>query len=593
MQNKVKLLLLLVSLLFSQICTLTAEAKGKDDKLLMQRINVLNMGVLEYPSAIEERSDIPFKLLVDEEYQKMLGDTVDYEKFRPALIFFEKGFQAPVSGQKRVQFPYITVTVMSGTYRFPKELSQVQKETLENNIRQDVQANLEGTGFTIKKWEPFAFNRINGLFSIAYSYEQVLNGKDVTNNISTYLYDSDVQLQITLSAPKKEYKKWLTYYNSMVPTFARSINISDIATLYYPTTVAERKDVPFKYLVDDEFKKILGDSIDYEKFRPGLLFLDRNFEITDTTKVDPFGNISINVVPEFYDRVLDKDSLKIDVLKERIKANVQSNIDSTAYKITRWGDFTVDEIKGLPMLRYSYQQKMEGKEANDIRAAYIFDKTMQVQMTVSAPEGVAAKWNDIYDTILGSYERLQAIPGRGTIVYPAGLEERSDIPFVKLVDNESKKKLGDSIDYEKFRPTRLFLKKSFNENDPLQLADFGSITITDRNGDFTRLNDSDSVSSDVIEKEFRASVERNLLSTNYKLVNWDSFEIEQKNGCRHISYSYTQQIDGAEPKHIATTHIFTNNSQTTIVLTCSDSEYSFWKPEYDSMVDSFRLIGWR
>ncbi len=376
-------------------------------------------------------------------------------------------------------------------------------------------------------------------------------------------------------------------------SFVRSVNIADIGIVSYPTTIADCKDIPFKYLVDKEFKKILGDSIDYEQFRPGLLFLDRNFEIGDSTNVAPFGSISLNVTPEYNKRILNKDSIRIDILEQNIKAGVQSNIDSTTYKINSWGDFYLTETQGLPTLMYSYQQQKEGDAPSDIYSACIFDKTLQIQMTASSPESESTKWKSIFDNILSSYNRLQPIAGRGTVMYPLDLEERSDIPFVKLVDAESKKKLGDSINYEQFRPKCLFLKKNFNENDSLQLADFGSITISDRVGNFARLSHPDSISIDSIEFEMKASVERNLKNTHYKLVSWDSFETKLKNGCRYITYSYTQQIDGAEPKRIVCTSVYTDASQTQFILTTSDSDYLFWKPQYDTLTDSFRLQGWR
>ncbi len=203
--NKIKQVLLIVLLSFP----LVYVSAQKNKKLEVQDINVLNIGSLTYPSAIEERSDIPFKTLVDEQYRKLLGDTVDYEKFRPALIFFEKGFTPPVEGQKKVTFGYISVTVITGKYRFPKELTDVQKQKLQHSVRNDIDTNLAGTDIKVKKWDSFDFNRINGLFAMQYTYQQAVKGKDLTNIATTTMYDSDVQLQVSLSAPKKEYKKWL------------------------------------------------------------------------------------------------------------------------------------------------------------------------------------------------------------------------------------------------------------------------------------------------------------------------------------------------------------------------------------------------
>lgn len=559
----------------------------------LNKIDILSTGSITYPANLEERSDIPSKLLVDEEFKKHMSDSVDYEKIRPTLIFLKKGFVVPQPNEKKMSFGYITVTALSGRYRFPKEISESQKAKMESNIRQEVDTNIIGTQFKIKKWNPFEFKKINGLVAIQYSYEQTLNGKNQSNIRITNLYDTDVQLQIVLSAPKKEYDKWLVYYNQIIESFNRKINIADIATLEYPTDIQDRKDIPFKYLVDNEFKKILGDSIDYEPFRPQLLFLNRNFVLSDSTNMPAFGNISINIAPKYNNRNIKKDSLRLDVLENNIKQAVLKNLDSTDYKINKWGEFRIEELGGIPAIRYSYQQQLRGEDVSEVYSTYIFDKSAQIQISMFSPLSTLPDWKKRYETILNSYKRLIPIPNVGTIYYPAKLEERSDIPFTMLVDKESKKKLGDLIDYERFRPTLLFLKDDFNENDPTQLESFSSITITAKEGDFSKLSDPESIQIDTIEFELKASVERNLKNTGYSLTGWDSFNSQLKNGCRMISYSYTQQLHDAEPKHICMTYFYTPTTQIQMVLTSSQSEYTFWRTEYDQMIESFRLLGWR
>lgn len=590
--NKIYTTLIFLLLLLVQSNNLV----GKDIlNTPLKRIDILNVGSISYPANLEERSDIPFKVLVDKEFQKLMPDTVDYEKFRPTLLFFEKGFVAPqpILTEKKVSFGYISITALSGNYRFPKEISEVQKAKIESNIKQDVDTNLEGTQFQIKKWNPFEFKNINSLVAIQYSYEQTLKGKDQTNITTTNLYDSDVQLQIVLSAPKKEYNKWLGYYNQIIETFSRKVNIGDVAIFEYPTDIQDRKDIPFRHLVDNEFKKILGDSVDYEQFRPGLLFLKRDFAISDTTNVPAFGNISFNILPEYNTRTLKADSINLSVLENNVKRSVQHNIDSTDYKIKRWGEFKVVELGGVPAVQYSYEQQLRDEEASEVYATYLFDKSAQIQVGMSSPLSTLSDWKLRYEKILESYKRLIKVPNAGTMFYPTNLEERSDIPFVMLVDRESKKKLGDSIDYERFRPALLFLKSNFNENDSTQLQSFSSITISVKNGEFSKLSSPDSINTDTIEYELKASVERNLRNTGYSLTSWDSFNSSVKDGSRIISYSYSQQLNGLEPKRICVTYFYTPILQIQIVLTSSESEYTFWKPEYDRMIESFRLSGWR
>lgn len=570
------------------------SSKEKRTTVPLKRVEVLTVGSIVCPIGVEERSDIPFKLLVDEEFRRIMSDSIDYENYRPTLVFLEKGFEVLNSTDKKRSFGSISVTVLSGKYRFPKEMSDIQKAKIENNIKMEVDSNLINTQFRVKRWNPFEFKKINELTAIQYSYEQTLNGKNPTRIITTNLYDSDVQLQIVLSAPQKEYKRWLSYYNQLLETFQRKINIADIATFEYQTHIQDRKDIQFKFLIDNEFKKVLGDSVNYEKFRPDLLFLDRNFTITDSTNVAPFGSISFSLIPQHNARVLKADSLNAELLQENMKKSVEENLASTDYKIKSWGDFKVSELQGLPAFQYSYEQQLKDKEPLKVYATYIFDKSEQIQLTMSSPLSSLPEWKNNYDNILASYQRLIKIPNSGgTMFYPTSLEERSDIPFAKLVDKESKKKFGDSIDYERFRPESVFLKRNFNENDSTDLETFSSITISTKKGDFTKYSNLDSLKIEDLEAEIKANVERNLQNTGYRVTNWDSFKSSKDNGVRTVSHAYTQQLDGSGSKYIAVTSFYTKKQRIQVILTASENEYPLWKAEYDRMVNSYRLSGWR
>lgn len=591
MMSKVKIVLFIF---FLATVSFSVQAFAKDSKPVLKGINVSNVGILSYdPSFMEERSDIPFKNVVDEEYIKLLGDTIDYEQFRPTLIFFEESFQPSLPGDPRKQIGNIVVTANYGKYRFPKDLTEEQKKALENDIRQNAEFNLKGTQYQIKKWMPFEFTRINGLFAISYSYEQTLGGKNPSVIKAASLYDNDVFLNIVLSAPKKEMKKWIPHFNSMVTSFVRTANIANQAVVTYPTSINNRNDIPFKYLVDSEYRNVLGDSIDYEQFRPGLLFLDRNFEIKDSLNIAPFGSLSMNVIPDQNNKVPDLSAIDIDALKQNIMGEVQANIEPTDYVIIRWGDFRLNEIKGLPALEYSYQQQKPGKDPVEVYVTNIFEKSMQIQIIASSPASGVNNWKTIYDDLLSSYQRLSYIPSVGTIIYPSELEERNDIPLIKLIDDESKKKIGENIDYEQFRPASIFLTKHFNENDSIQLQNFGSITISNKRGAFDMLKDAMPSQLDSVQNNIEELVTRNLAGTDYKVRNWNCFNVRYNSGYTLVSYEYTQQIDGQEPKCLDTTLIITPTSQTQIQLTCKDDEYSFWKAQYDAMVQSFRLEGKR
>lgn len=564
------------------------------DKSDSKKIEIFNIGTITYPSNIEERSDIPFKNLVDEEFRNLLGDTIDYEKLRPSLIFFTKDFECPsLDSKEKKQFGYISLTALTGTYQMPKVLSEEQKKGLENNIKKNVLESINGTAFKVTKWYPFQFKEINGLSAIQYHYEQSLNGKNKTDVEATYIYDNDIQFQLMLAAPKKEYKMWLSYYNEMQGSIKRKMNVSNVLTFEYPTIVQNKKDIPFKYLVDKEFRQILGDSIDYEQFRPNLLLLDRNFTITDSLNIAPFANITLNYIPSYEESTPSIDSTNIAALEQNIKRNIEQNLEGTNYKVTKWNPFVITNTQGLPTLQYSYEQQLGKDEPSEVYASYIFDKSGQIQFGMSSPKKDAEQWKSTYNSLISSIERLLPISGVGSILYPISIEERNDIPFATLVDEQSKKKLGDSIDFEQFRPMHIFLKKGFNENDPSDIESFNSITVNISYGDFSDICNKDSIADNVIEENIKASVIRNLSNTDYVLTKWNSFDIKNKPEARTISYAYVQELEGESPKYVATTYLYTTNSQTTITLTCAESDYPEWFLEYERMINSFKPLGWR
>lgn len=589
--NQMRLnLYVLISLVFS--ISVTASTYKGD--LNTKKIEIGAIGTFQYDSSfLEERSDVPFKNLLDDEFIKLYPDTVDFEAYRPALIFFEKGFVPASSGQEKPYVGNISVSMFSGKYQFPEVLSDDQKTILKDNIQQNIEQNLKGTSFSIVKWNEFELKRLNGLFVVSCSYELKSANKKTSLVNCVYLYDKDMMLNVILSVPKKQAKKWTPYFNDFIKSFKRKMNIADRAIFEYPTTISNNVDIPFRYLLDNEFKKVLGDSVDYDQFKPGLLFLDHKFAIADTLNVPAFGCITVNVEPVSRNRDLNKDSINMDLFETKMKAIVSDNIVDTDYKILEWGDFILKEVSGLPCVEYSYKQQLGQKEPVLVKSANVFDKDMQVIISESAPLSEANEWADAYDFVLSSYKRLLPIKGRGTIVYPVDLEERSDIPFVKLVDKESKQKMGESVDYEKYRPTNLFLKKHFDENDSIQLQDFGSIVITDKAGSFDLYQNPDKQLQDSIINESKAMVERYLSGTNYKLVEWGPFEFSHKKGYSYFTYAYTHQLEGKEPIIVCATLVSTSKGQTQFSLTCKESEYLFWKPQYDEIVASFRLDGER
>lgn len=558
-----------------------------------KKIDIFNIGTISYPTDIEERSDIPFENLIDPEFRKLLNDSTDYDKLRPSLIFLKKDFDSTVLGKEKVSFGYISLTALTGTYQIPRILSDEQKKGIEENIKKNTLNNLNGTSFKITKWYPFQFTEINGLPAVQYHYEQSLKGKSKTEISATFIYDNDIQFQLVLASPKKEYKKWVSYYEEMQKSINRKINVANAITFEYPTTIQNKKDIPFKYLVDKEFSQILGDTIDYEPFRPNLLFLDRNFAIEDSLNIAPFANITLNYIPNHGDPIELIDSTTIATIENKIKQNIEGNLAGTNYKISKWNPFIATYTQGLPSLKYSYEQQLGEEEPSEIYAYYIFDKLGQIQFGMSSPKETVDEWKATYESLISSTERLLSISGVGSVLYPKDIEERNDIPFATLVDEQSKIKLGDSIDFEQFRPAHIFLKKGFDENNPSDLESFNSITINASYGDYSKICNKDSIADNIVEENTKASVIRNLSNTSYLLTKWDSFSIKNEPESRIVSYTYVQEIEGEEPKYIATTYLYTASCQITFTLTCAESDYDEWLPEYERLVKSFKPLGAR
>lgn len=179
------------------------------------------------------------------------------------------------------------------------------------------------------------------------------------------------------------------------------------------------------------------------------------------------------------------------------------------------------------------------------------------------------------------------IKGIVELKYPSALEERTDIPFEKLVDPEYKKSLPDTIDYESFRPHKIFLERGFDANDPEQLKDFSNIVM---NANEINGFDANALSEDMIRQiseNVRTAIEQNTSKTTYRIENWKSYPVTEINGAKAFRYEYSQTdtVTGKTTK-LHMTYLFKNNRQFEILLTSSPRNFDHWLALYNQMVNT-------
>ena len=122
---------------------------------------------------------------------------------------------------------------------------------------------------------------------------------------------------------------------------------------------------------------------------------------------------------------------------------------------------------------------------------------------------------------------ITSIDGIADISYPSAVEERNDIPFVKLIDPEVRKSIPDSVDVEIYRPGKIFLAKGFNADDPAQLKNFSNIVIS---GNVIDGFNSDNLTDEAVTQistSVKASVEQNAAQSSFLISDWTDKTAEE------------------------------------------------------------------
>lgn len=181
---------------------------------------------------------------------------------------------------------------------------------------------------------------------------------------------------------------------------SQSVNVHGIATVSYPTDVEIRNDIPFELLINQDDKKLLPDSVDYEKFRPNLILLKKGFNEKDSEQLKEFPNIVINALAldGFDDSILETEYTAS--LINKVHDVILQNAERTSSSISNWNALPIGKINGMKVLRFEYKLESQNKKVLNIIMSYLFKDNKQVEVTLSAPDKDLKNWLGIYNDIL-------------------------------------------------------------------------------------------------------------------------------------------------------------------------------------------------
>ncbi len=170
---------------------------------------------VSYPDDVEIRNDIPFELLVNQDDRKLLPDSVDLEKFRPHLILLQKGFDEKKPEQLK-QFPSIVVKALTFDRFDASVLKAEDIALLSNKMRELIVQNAGRTSATVSDWNTFPVAKIKDATVLKFGYKLENKDKKILNITVSYLFKGNKQVEVTLSAPDKDLKKWTAIYDEVL-----------------------------------------------------------------------------------------------------------------------------------------------------------------------------------------------------------------------------------------------------------------------------------------------------------------------------------------------------------------------------------------
>lgn len=211
MRKNIIFAILLIAVILGLIQLHTVSLENEKSQV----INIKGITNITYPPSIEARNDIPFELLINPEDKRQLSDGINYEEFRPNLILLQKGFNEKDSLQLK-EIPNIIVNALSLEDFDASILETEYVMSLINNVSNLVQQNAQRTFSIVSEWKTLPVTKINGATTLRFEYKLENRNKKPLHIIMSYLFKDDKQVEITLSAPDRDLKKWTSIYNEIV-----------------------------------------------------------------------------------------------------------------------------------------------------------------------------------------------------------------------------------------------------------------------------------------------------------------------------------------------------------------------------------------
>ena len=172
----------------------------------------LDNATIEYSTELKNGDNVPFAVLVDPEYKKLLPENFDYEALKPDLILLSESFDE--KDPKQISsFSNIFINTQSNDYDLDLEMADSNidktKTAIESNLRQ--------TPYRIVKWLPIekiSVGKAQGI-QLSFKQENSNNGK-ITNIVMTNIYQNEEKIELVLAASDEEYPQWKLYYDNII-----------------------------------------------------------------------------------------------------------------------------------------------------------------------------------------------------------------------------------------------------------------------------------------------------------------------------------------------------------------------------------------
>lgn len=166
-------------------------------------------------SDLEERSDIPFEILIDPDLKQNLPDTINYDAFKPNKVFLEKGFDANNPNQLK-EFGNIVVIVNSipGLQKLLEDKKMF--ELLSDQLKGSIDKNAESISATITDWQELPLSDLNDASIVMFRYVQTKKDGRQTINVVSCIFKNDHQVQVIMSAPNRDAEVWMNRYQELL-----------------------------------------------------------------------------------------------------------------------------------------------------------------------------------------------------------------------------------------------------------------------------------------------------------------------------------------------------------------------------------------